>query len=209
MLPPQAYIDKLKREHGSIFAIDNYIVRKLTLGEFDAISSLDSVDAEEYIVDSALLWPEDADKIPAGHVSSLADDIIELSGFMDPATILEEARNKSKQIKNMMYAFVLATQEKYTEEDLDKLTFSQLAEKVALAENIIEIQKAIYDPTVDMRLVISEAEEGEEPHMPPGPSDEEWDQASQGAYYNPDKASTFGAASTQDPIAQQLKAAMG
>lgn len=208
MFPSQSEINELKRQYGEIFVIGNYIVRQLKLGEFSEIENLESIDAEDRIVELAVLWPENKEKISAGHVSSLANEIIEVSGFMDPAGILDEARAKSKQIRSMMYAFVLATQEKYTEEDLYKLTFAQLADKVALAENIIEIQKAIYDPTVEMRLVIGQVEEEQEDSEPIVTS-KDWDDISRGTYYSPDRPSVAGTATTADPIAQKLKLAMG
>ena len=42
-----------------------------------------------------------------------------------------------------MKAFVLATITAYSPEDLDNLTYTKLAEKVALSEKIMEIKQAI------------------------------------------------------------------
>lgn len=205
----QEKIQELKKQYGKIFAIDDYIVRRITLGEFKEIEDLDPIDAEDRIVELALLYPKSPNDIPAGHFSSLANDIIEISDFMDPAQVLEDARARSKQIRRMMYAFVIATQDRYSEDDLDKLTLEELADKVALGENIIEIQRAMYDPSIEVRLVVGPESEEEQIPNPPEPTAEEWAHASRGAYANPDTATTFGTASASDPIAQQLRAAMG
>ena len=57
--------------------------------------------------------------------------------------ILEQKREKASSVRSLMKAFVLATITTYSPEDLDKMTFSQLAEMVALSEKIIEIKQNI------------------------------------------------------------------
>jgi len=64
-----------------------------------------------------------------------------------------------------MKAFVLATIVKYSPEDLDNMTFSKLAENVALAEKIIEIKQNIngMEPTnVTLQLIDPEEEVAKE-----------------------------------------------
>ena len=97
---------------------------------------------------SSIVHPEDFDinQIPPGAVSSLCEEIIQFSGFSSPKVakmILEQKREKASSVRSLMKAFVLATITTYSPEDLDKMTFSQLAEMVALSEKIIEIKQNI------------------------------------------------------------------
>lgn len=90
-----------------------------------------------------------------------------------------------------MKAFVLATISAYTPEDLDALTYSQLAEKVALAEKIIEITQAMHGiPSNDLKLELIDPEEELEK------------QNAKAAKH--DMAKMPGAAGINDPIAQKL-----
>jgi hypothetical protein len=90
-----------------------------------------------------------------------------------------------------MKAFVLATISAYKPEDLDNLTYSQLAEKVAIAEKIIEITQSMHgiQPN-NLKLELIDPEEEEEK------------QKSMEAKH--DLAKGPGAAGLNDPIAQKL-----
>ena len=90
-----------------------------------------------------------------------------------------------------MKAFVLATITTYSPEDLDKMTFSQLAEMVALSEKIIEIKQninGIESTNITLQLI--------------DPEEESAKQKQSAARHNLSKKT--GVADYQDPIAQKL-----
>ena len=90
-----------------------------------------------------------------------------------------------------MKAFVLATIHTDSPEFLDNLTFSQLAERVALAEKIIEVKHAINGmESTDVTLSLIDPEE------------EDQKQTQTAARHNSSKLE--GAAKYDDPIAQKL-----
>jgi hypothetical protein len=132
--------------------------------------------------------------MPAGIVSSLSEKIVDFSGFATAKTakrILEEKRSKAGQVRSLMKAFILATITAYSPEDLDEFTYSQLAERVALAEKIIEIKQAIngmQSTNVSLSLIDPEEEE----------------QRKQEEISNFEKSRKDGEARFDDPIAQKL-----
>ena len=144
---------ELKLKYGSIFETylkkDLVIFRELTFAEFDKIAEHESLgessaEIEDLIIKSAVLYPEDIvlDNYPAGLVASLAEEILQESGFASPAKAkrtLDDKRAQAAEVRNLMKAFVLSTITTYSPEDLDNLTYTKLAEKVALSEKIIEI----------------------------------------------------------------------
>jgi hypothetical protein len=90
-----------------------------------------------------------------------------------------------------MKAFVLATINTYSPEDLDEMTFSQLAELVALSEKIIEIKQninGIESTNITLQLI--------------DPEEELAKQKQSAARHNLSKK--VGEADYQDPIAQKL-----
>ena len=149
---------ELKLKYGPLYAVNvkgiDLLFRELTFSEFDKISKIQeadgysSADSEDYILETTIVYPENfnINKIPAGTVSSLAESIIEASGFSSARiakSILETKREQASDVRTLMKAFVLATINTYSPENLDDMTFSQLAEKVALAEKIIEVKQSI------------------------------------------------------------------
>jgi len=205
MLDSEIVLD-LKNKYGPIFTIDikgqTVVFRELTFAEFDYIAllqeSLDGsmVDSEDKIIEIAVVYPEnfDINRLQAGIVSSLAQEILDASGFSNPKTakaILDKKRNEAMQVRSLMKAFVLATISTYKPEDLDEMTYSQLAEKVALAERIIEITQNMHaiQPN-DLKLELIDPEEEEEKKKRTA------------ARHNVSK--TEGAAQYDDPIAQKL-----
>ena len=204
MLDSEIVLD-LKNKYGPIFTIDikgqTVVFRELTFAEFDYIAllqeSLDGsmVDSEDKIIEIAVVYPEnfDINRLQAGIVSSLAQEILDASGFSNPKTakaILDQKRNQAMQVRSLMKAFVLATISTYKPEDLDEMTYSQLAEKVALAERIIEITQNMHaiQPN-DLKLELIDPEEEEKKKRT-------------AARHNMSK--TEGAAQYDDPIAQKL-----
>jgi len=148
------------------------------------------------IIECSVIYPEEYDtgRLPAGLVSSLADQIIEFSAFASAKrakSIMDEKRINASQVRSLMKAFVLATIYTETPESLDELSFSQLAEKVALSEKIIEIKQSIngIEPTnVTLALIDPEEEE----------------QKRQEAINRFEKSRKEGEARINDPIAHKL-----
>lgn len=146
----------LKSKYGNIYSVAikgrDVVFRELTFKEYNKIlylQNLDgfsSADMEDLILSYAVIYPENFDimSIPPGIVSSLSQEILDISGFFTVSlakNILEQKRYEATEVKNLMKAFVLATITMYTPEDLEDMTFSELAEKVALSEKIIEIKQ--------------------------------------------------------------------
>jgi len=105
--------------------------------------------------------------------------------------ILEQKREKASSVRSLMKAFVLATIHTYTPEFLDGLTYSQLAERVALAEKIIEIQQAtagMESTNVTLALI--------------DPEEERQREAEKASRYNASRKE--GEAAYEDPIARKL-----
>lgn len=199
-------ISSLKNRYGNIYSVDikntTLIFRELTFKEYNKILSIkelensSSADLEDIILSISIVYPENFDtlKIPPGNVSSLANEILDLSGFTSARVakfILNEKRNEANEVKNLMKAFVLATIATYSPEDLEEMTFSQLAEKVALAEKIIEIKQGVngLEPT-NLKLDLIDPEEEEEKEK------------TRAARHNSSKMP--GAAEYDDPIARKL-----
>jgi len=170
----------LKSKYGNIYSVDiknqTLIFRELTFKEYNKILYLQdlkdfsSADIEDLILSFAIIYPEDFDtmNIPPGAVSTLAQEILDISGFFSvkiAKNILDLKRYEATEVKNLMKAFVLATIGTYTPENLDEMTFSELAEKVALAEKIIEIKQGIngIEPTnLTLQLIDPEEEQEKE-----------------------------------------------
>lgn len=204
-MEPQ-FLYELKKKYGSVFAVNlkgqEVLFRELTFNEFDQITEYknsegsSSTDAEDLIISSAVVYPEDFDiqKMPPGLISSLAQQIIDFSGFYSAKIakqVLESKREHAGQVRSLMKAFVLATINAYTPEDLDNMTFSQLAERVALSEKIIEIKQGMngVQPTnLTLQLI--------------DPEEEEEKKKISAARHNLSKK--VGEAVYEDPIAQKL-----
>lgn len=169
-------IFSLKEKYGNLYSVTvkgvDLIFRELTFSEYKKINYLDQdksstyADVEDYIIENAIVYPEnfDINKIPPGNVSILSEEILDISGFHSAKiakNIMEMKRLESNEVKNLMKAFVLATIQSYSPEDLEDMTFSQLAERVALSEKIIEIKQSIngIEPTNIMLQLIDPEEE--------------------------------------------------
>jgi hypothetical protein len=149
------------------------VFRPLTVFEYEKIEgdeSLTSAEAEDIIVSKCVFWPEDfsVNDFQAGLISSLAEEILEsshLSSVEAAQNALLVSRQKSNTITSMMKSTVLALKDTlgFTLEDLNGMTFEQLCEKVTLAEQIIKVQKTLYDPSVELEISFgSNTEEVEE-----------------------------------------------
>jgi len=167
---------KLKSKYGNLYSVTvkgvELIFRELTFSEYEKINYLDSstaatyADVEDYIIETAIVHPEEFDinKVPPGNVSILAQEILDISGFhvaRIAKNIMNLKREESNDVKSLMKAFVLATITAYSPEDLENMTFSQLAEKVALSEKVIEIRQGMngIEPTgISLSLIDPEEE---------------------------------------------------
>lgn len=150
---PEDLERSLKQRYGASFGIEIqgqvFGFRPLTRAEYKHIDSSlsDTVDFEDAVVQTAVVYPQGFNfgKMKAGHVTQLANSILQCSGFTDPNFLdglLKEARKEAADASTLMKAFVIATMPSYTDEDLDQFTMHQLIHKVALAERIISVQQA-------------------------------------------------------------------
>lgn len=204
-MEPQ-FLYEIKKKYGSVFAVNlkgqEVLFRELTFNEFDQITEYknsegaSSTDAEDLIISSAVVYPENFnfEKLPPGLISSLAQQIIDFSGFYSAKLakqVLENKREQAGQVRSLMKAFVLATIHAYSPEDLDDMTFSQLAEKVAISEKIIEIiqgMNGVQPTNLTLQLI--------------DPEEEEEKKKISAARHNLSKK--VGEAVYEDPIAQKL-----
>lgn len=155
MSPTADEIFQWKKQYGQIFSVgfrgEEYIFRAVTISEYYDLSlhenDFSSAEAEDAIVKAALLYPQDLDSdlAPAGLVSTLSEEIFNISGFNNAkqakATI-DEFRNTAEDVWTLMKAIIIAAMPAYSEEQLNVLSFEQLAKKVVLAEKILEVQQA-------------------------------------------------------------------
>lgn len=173
----------------------------MTFSEFDSIGNLkkenfSSADVEEEILKYAVVYPDnfDINSVSPGAITSLAERVLEFSGFSSARKtkhVLDEKRAQANQVRGLMKAFVLATIHTDTPEFLDSLTYSQLAARVALAEKIIEVQQAVLGiESTNVTLQIIDPEEEKEKQ--------------QKTAARHDASKSEGAAVYNDPIAQKL-----
>jgi hypothetical protein len=205
MIDPEL-VFALKSKYGNIYSVEvkgqSLVFRELTFKEYNKILYLQgldgfsSADMEDLILSYAIIHPENFDlmSISPGAVSSLSQEILDISGFFTVSlakSVLEEKRYEATEVKNLMKAFVLATISTYTPDDLENMTFSELAENVALSEKIIEIKQNMngMEPTNLTLQLIDPQEEVEKEKV-------------KAARHNLSKKE--GEAAYQDPIANQL-----
>lgn len=201
-------IAQWKEQYGEIYSASEgkqeYVFRALTLDEHALVRRAQKesiVDAQEKTVELGLLHPRPlSDRTPAGVITTLAEEILEVSGFGHPKhmrAILEEERSKvAGDIQTLMKGFILATMPGYTEEELNLLTFRQLSHKLALAETIMQVNRA----SIDM--------DGDPPQLEIiDPELEAQRQAEEARKHAVQKKP--GTAGYNDPIAQKLHNALG
>ena len=208
---------ELKEEHGEVFEVTigkvDYLFRALTIREFKRFSTANELDEdfdiEEAIIETATVWPENfnLNKMKPGEVYAFADQVLEQSGFTEIEvclSYLEAGREKIQSAIEMMKVFVLAAQMGYSHRELEDFNFHQLADRVAMAEKIFELQvEAMAGGGVKMNFV--DPNEVEEPAQAQQFTQEDLDKINR----NPDAATNLGTAPVTDPIAQKLKAALG
>lgn len=201
-----AAVKAWKQAYGQVYSVNirgvDYVFRALSFAEFDRLrldSPESAVDAEDQVVDLALLHPAEGPPptAAAGIISSLAEQIINVSGFGSPGRMKEVLGEKRQlaegDVRTTMKAYVIATMPSYRDEELDLLTFDQLAAKVALAEQILKLQRAAIDHEVTVDIIDPEEEAARA----------QQEKAKHAATRQP------GQPVYDDPIAARLRAAMG
>lgn len=201
-------ITEWKLAHGEVYSVNikgiDYIFRALRFSEYDHLSKRtkedwSSTDTEEYIVTSALLshsW-ENIESTQAGVISVLASEIESVSGYGSPKyakSVLDAKRAQADEVRTLMKAYVITAMPAYKDDELDELNFSQLATKLALAEQIISIKQGMMSGGGPITLEIVDPEE------------EALAEEQRKKLHQTNKSP--GAAGYNDPIAQRLKNAM-
>jgi hypothetical protein len=202
---PQQIAD-WKNTYGAIYSAiirgQKYIFRAVTLKEFRNSYTdirLSAPEREEALIYTAILSPDDPDfdNQPAGIVSQLAEEILEISGFQNPREAsqrLEEVRAANDNVYTLMKAMILATMPTYKEEELDDLTFDQLLGKAVLAEKVMEVHQTVMTGQQVQLVLIDPEAEAEEVET------ERYKHAAQ---------KKQGTAGYDDPIARRLHQALG
>jgi len=131
----------------------DYYFRALTLGEIESIKNefIDeptSAELEESYVDYGVIHPDiNIDRMKAGYITSLAEEIMRVSGLLDVEYTINELYNTRQVIQEdiieMMKIFVLAAMPSLTEENLNVLNIKQLLKKVIQAEKILSLQQTV------------------------------------------------------------------
>jgi hypothetical protein len=201
-------IINLKQKYKEIYEVSisghPIVFRALTFKEFDELAIAEnytsSADSEDAIVRQALLYPsfEDIEKLSAGVISTLAEEIVEESCFFSVAKgkeKLDAARTKAADIRTVMQTFVISAMPAYKLEELQDQTFSELAIKVALAEQILDMEFTVQQSVF--------SEQGVAPTlMLVDPEEEAAEEERRAAMHNLSRKE--GAAVAEDPIAQKL-----
>lgn len=208
----EAPLQELRQQYGDIYQtsltrVGKCWFRALTVGEQDQLAMVSEFDVEDFLCKSAIVWPEDVDldRAKPGEISQLARTIIDISGFNDAKGVrqrLDEERDKMNAVYQHMKTAILALYPvlQLTESDVNDLTFSQLTTKFVLAEKILQLQKMVADPSLEFsELEIIDPEEQEIKRQKASQAEQE----RLARDPNPEKT-TYGTASKDDPIAQQL-----
>ena len=196
MKPSPEFLAENRQAFGEIYLIEGpesvYVFRPLTFNEIDSLlahKELSTMDAEDLVVRFAVIWPEDfdPDNEKPGLVSNLAEGILDNSHIHDAAKaqqVLDAKRFDATQARHSMKALVLACYDslQISDAELDNMTFTQLCSKVALAELIMDVKKAMNTPGYELSFNI--LAEGPEAQATEAPED-------------------------YDPVAQKLRQAMG
>ena len=118
MLDSQLIFD-LKNRYGNIYSVNiknkDIIFRELTFKEYNKIlyykdlEDFSSADVEDLVLEFTIVYPEDFDiaRIPPGNVSSLAQEVLDISGITSAKLakrILQEKREEATEVKNLMKA---------------------------------------------------------------------------------------------------------
>jgi hypothetical protein len=203
-------ISEARRRYGEVFSVEargiTYVFRPLTHIEFRDITEneeLTSAEVEDEIVKTAVIYPTDLDLdyVPAGIITSVFNEVMRATGYKEPKEIkelFELKRKDAEKLIHLMKAYVIAAMPTYKDTDLDDLTFTQLVEKVVLAEAILDVKALTHGVDPEELMLRINIKDPEEEAL-----QQEYDSAKHNLGRKP------GTASANDPIAQKLKAALG
>lgn len=156
--PTAEQIHEWKQEYGDgeIYSTEIkgrvFVFRTLNVGEFMSLpigqGNGDQFELEDLILSWGVLYPKNAelDRIPAGIASTIAEEILEVSGFLNPSRakeLLDQKREESGQLIQLMKIFISAAMPSFDVNRVNQMSFSKLIETVVMAEKIFEIQGAI------------------------------------------------------------------
>lgn len=161
--PVRAKVAELKAKHDELLYVrageleDIHILYKpLSLQEFNRfiqLKSYDSYGAENYLVDCTLLYLYDeknrGDKIPAGAIPWYIEQIIPASGWGATEPFIEKVdlyRQNVRGIELAAIAFICKAFPRYVPEDVRAMTSEAMAERLAMAELILETPFQIAKP---------------------------------------------------------------
>lgn len=147
-----------RETYGEIFSVEfegaPYYFRALTIGEIDRIKSYvgpnpSAIDLENIYVTVGLIYPQvDFNKIKAGYITKLAEEIMRISGVLDPMVIVEQLHRTRDgfefELIEMMKVFILAAMPGVNEEYLNQLNLNQLIKKVIQSEKIFSLQQTAH-----------------------------------------------------------------
>jgi hypothetical protein len=218
--PTSGDIAAWKEQYGDVYSVDirdqTFVFRALSFKELKYLSSSSTsasyVDLEDYCIQRGLLFPstEEAEDLPAGAYSSLADSIRDASGLGDARTAiasLEQAREDAFNVINVAKVYILTTMPSYKEEDIDDYTATQLFHKVALAERIIELQQQILSGNQLTFTIIDPEEEAQRAAEEERKQQERMERfVKSGGHYDKNAAPPVKPRlKTDDPIAAKLR----
>lgn len=226
-------IAQLKKDYTEIFSAviedEEITFRALTIGEYNELKDIASaIDQEEFAILNAVLDPSpiDLDNYMPGSVSTLYENILELSGFTSLevcAYKLDLARDKVETALELMKIFILAAMPNIDYFGLNDCSFQELADMVARAEKILDIKGGLARGA-EYKMMLQTTEPSEE--QPSGAKrtnpftmeDIERENRKMANSPNPDTAGLWdkgpkrveegatklGTASADDPVARQL-----
>lgn len=144
-------------QYGDIYTANlggkDYYFRALTLGEIEFVKNRfvedpSSADLEDAYVEVGLIYPNDnLDKMKAGYISSLAQEIMRVSGISDAEFTIQSLQDTriavEEDIVEMMKVFVMTAMPIATEDYLNSLNMKQLVKKVIQSEKILSLQQTV------------------------------------------------------------------
>jgi hypothetical protein len=213
MLTPELLAD-FKSQYDEVYQIStngiDIVFRPLTYEEFDAFAISEeftgNAETEDLIVEAVLLHPDikTLQETSAGVITGVCEEVIEQSGFFNvriASSKLEEARERASDVRFIIKSFILSAIPSYHPDDLDKKTFKQLCDLIALSEQILELKMETFrsalaqeNPQAPTLILIDEEAEQSE-------------QERKNSMRNLTKRE--GAATANDPIAAKLHSAFG
>lgn len=146
-------IAKWKNEYDKIYKIaiegDEYVYRVLSIGECERAQSIASSnkshDTEEYLLGTALLYPEEIEtrSLPAGVIAALAQHIMTSAGFFNESDFMESVDKAKKEYdgkrQDQIYQWkliILTTLPGYTFKEISRLSLVKFLELIHICEEL-------------------------------------------------------------------------